>query len=413
MKNLIIFFRKNLYTSIVFIIGFFVLIGLLIYFCSNYFRLWQLILKFKLEFLFLLISGYFLYSFKYDILKTELSFNAFIIYISNIILYIEPNSGESGLLNYNFNALVLILFFLFLYFLIQIFIYLFFKKLTIYKLELIIVRIVLWALIIIFVNYIIYFLKINIVNLQFKDIILIPFILLSHTIIKLIFSFFERTIQRKYFDFFYQVISFIVVDTILILFAILLGSIYRKIDLINTAIFISFLAIVVSLMKYIINKNSLNIVFYHINSFLEFNDLYNIEYPPLLPIDFKIDLEKILNKNIKYIGFVVLKVVNGNTEEIILKLKENNKKYRYYIYKDNICFMYPIFNSDSIKDIHNIKNISGSNTIGAYCAISRSNWNYIDINYLFRILSEILNKKFRCLSNKNVIIKVKEEYIFF
>ncbi len=408
-----IFFKKNLYTSIVLITGILFIITLLVYFSTNYFRLWQLLIKFKLEFIFLLISGYFLYSFRYDILKTELSFNSFIIYISNIILYINPNSDNTALINYNLKALVLILFFIFIYFSIQIPIYIFFKKLTVYKLELILIRILLWTLIIIIINYIIYFFKINIINIKFKDIILIPLIIACHIVIKLLFAFIEKSIQKKYFHFLSQTLSVILIDIIFILFSILLGSIYRKIDMLNTALFISFLAIVVSLMKYFINKNSMNIVFYYLNSFLSFKDLYNLEYSPILPIDIKIDLDKIINIKIKYFTFIVFKIMDNK----ILDL--NNKdldKYKCYIYKTNyICLILPIMTSNDIKEIYNIKNkLSMKNKIcGCYCAVSRKNWNYIDINLFFKTLSELLDKKSRYIQDRNVIIKIKEEYIFF
>ncbi|HOJ64090.1 MAG TPA: hypothetical protein PLE45_06685 [Spirochaetota bacterium] len=410
--KILFFLKRNLYTTIVFIVGALLTLGLIIYFSFNCFRLWQLLLKFKIEFLFLLISGYFLYSFRYDIMKTELSFNAFIIYMSNIILYINPNSEDYGLVNYNSRALVLIIFFVFIYFLIQIPIYLFFKKLTIYKIELILVRIILWTIIIIVINYIIYILKINIINLELKDLILIPFILLVHIIIKLIFSFLERSLQKKYFHFVSQILSFTLIDTIFILFAILLGSIYRKIDLLNTAFFISFLAIVVSLMKYIINRNSLNIVFYYLNSFIDFKNLYNLEYSPILPLDIKIDIDKILDKKIRYLAFVVFRIEDAKIEDILLKLSDKFKKYRFYIYKNYICFIQPVVDFESIKEIHNIKKILDNKIKACYCPVSKSNWNYIDINYLFKILSEILDKKIRNV-NRNIIFKVKEEYIFF
>lgn len=416
--KIVIFFKKNLYTSIVLLTGILFIIILLFYFSFNYFRLWQLLLKFKIEFFFLLISGYFLYSFRYAISNIELSFNAFIIYISNIILYINPNSDEIGLINYNLKALVLILFFIFIYFLIQIPIYIFFKKFTIYNFELILVRILLWTVIIFIINYIIYFFKINIINLQFKDILLIPLILTSHIIIKILFLFLEKSLRKKYFNFILQGLSSLLIDIIFILFSILIGSIYRNINILNTALFISFLAIVVSLMKYFISKNSMNIIFYYLNSFVNFRDLYDLTYSPILPLDIKIEINKVINSKIKYFIFIVFKIIDNNNINFnnIYLNNEDLKKYKFYFYKkDYICFILPLISSEDIKKIYNIKKKLSINSkiMGCYCAISRKNWNYIDINYFFKLLYEILEKKSRYIKDKDFILSVKEDYIFF
>jgi len=156
--------RLSTYTLIISIVGIIFLVGIFIFLGKNSYRLIHLIGKYKFELLFLMITGYFLYSFKYDFFNLQLSFNSFIIYISNNILKEHP-----------FKGIELVLFFLVLYLVSINIVYIITRKFDTVKLERFFLRIIMWTLLILGFNYLIYLFKINLKELRVFDILLIPF----------------------------------------------------------------------------------------------------------------------------------------------------------------------------------------------------------------------------------------------
>lgn len=407
-------FKKELtpYSITILSIGFAFILALIVYFSINSFRLIELLSKMKFEFLFLLITGFFLYSFKYDILNTTITFNAFIIYISNIILYLNLNLKD-GVLSLNFNVVVLILFFIFTYFILQIVFYAFLRKLSIYKIEIIFIRIFLWTLLIISFNYIVYVLKIDIVNLSLSNIMFILIAIFAHGFIKTLFSFIESSIQKKYLDFFGKVLMSFFVDSVFILFSILLGSIYQKIDILNMAFFISFLAIVISLFRYISSKSFENILYHKLTSIINFSYYSKDNVLPHYPLDYKIEISQIIDQSINYLTFIVIKF--SNTDEISAFYNNNIfKKINFSVVKSNCVFtVIPTKKSEYLKVIQEIFNYSEkySPEQPKICFFNarRKIWENLDVDYILKVLINKLRKKKKNTEN---IIEVMHSYIF-
>ena len=207
--------RLSTYTLIISIVGIIFLVGIFIFLGKNSYRLIHLIGKYKFELLFLMITGYFLYSFKYDFFNLQLSFNSFIIYISNNILKEHP-----------FKGIELVLFFLVLYLVSINIVYIITRKFDTVKLERFFLRIIMWTLLILGFNYLIYLFKINLKELRVFDILLIPFLIAGHSLIKFIFTFLETAIKKKYVDYFTKYLVYIIIDSIFIFFSIIVGSVY-------------------------------------------------------------------------------------------------------------------------------------------------------------------------------------------
>ncbi|OHD15270.1 MAG: hypothetical protein A2Y34_06030 [Spirochaetes bacterium GWC1_27_15] len=390
------FFKKHnitLYTILILIIGITFFSFIIIYLINNYFRLANLIVKYKFELIFLLITGYFLYSFKYDFFSMRISFNSFIIYISNNILK-----------EHHYKGIELIFFFIIVYFLSQFFIGLLTKGLNTEKIEKFFMRIVMWTILILVFNFLISLLKINITNLSVKDILLIILLFIPHSIVKILFSYFEALLKGKYIDFLNKYLTYLIIDCIIIFFSILVGNVYSKIGILNTAFFIAFLAIVISLIRYISNYTFGLVSYFSINSFINPNFLYKDYKIPQIFLGKKIEINNLIDKSIKYFAFVTISSKNDNfTREFLENLP---KDYKFYLINNTLTTIIPLENL-SIENITNLKNLTTDCFYG-YCIIERKYFENIDIIYIFRSILNISKK----IKSESDIVEIKQNLIF-
>ena len=423
-RKLHYFLKKELtpYNITVFCIGIVFIIADIVYFSVNSFRLQQLLINNQFEFLFLLLTGFFLYGFKYDILNVPVTFNAFIIYTANIVLYIDKNM-DNGQLTFNSHVIVLIVFFIFTYLIIQLLLYIVFRKITIYKAAIILVRIILWTTEIVVFNFFIYKLHIDMADLHLSDVMWLLMLVVIHNMIKIMFQLFERSLQRKHMDLFNMALSFVLTDSIFMLFAILLGSIYSKIEILHLSFFIAFLAIVISIVRYITNKNSQNTVFFKIMSFIDrrrVNDVFLSDYA-FYPND-KVDLTYIFRQEIYYLDFVMIKFADQECAKQFVSSRNGIKSSIFCFFDsstDTVCSILPDTKYDYHKQINKIKlDIESKYPCGfniAHCSVRKRFWHIIDTEYIFKVLRHKLNPlRFGkdALPLTKQIIEVDQKYIF-
>ncbi|MBP5706575.1 MAG: hypothetical protein J6W76_04775 [Spirochaetales bacterium] len=423
-RKLHYFIKKELtpYNITVFCIGILFIIADIVYFSMNSFRLQQLLINNQFEFLFLLLTGFFLYGFKYDILNVPVTFNAFIIYTSNIVLYIDKNM-ENGQLNFNSHVIVLIVFFIFTYFLIQLLLYIVFRKITINKAAIILVRMILWTTEIVVFNFFIYKLHIDMAALHLRDVLWLLMLVVIHNLIKIMFQLFERSLQRKYMDFAQMAVSFVMTDSIFMLFAILLGSIYSKIAILHLSFFIAFLAIVISIVRYITNKNSQNLAFFKIISFIDrrgAKDVFVPEYP-FYPSE-KADLSFVFRNEIYYLDFVMIKFDNPESAAQFVSSRSIIRSSIFCFLdskNDTVCSILPDTKYDYRKQIARLqadleKKFEQGWTI-AHCGVRKRFWHLIDTEYIFKVLNHKLNPirlSKSAVKPTKEIIEVDQKYIF-
>ncbi len=423
-RKLHFFLKKELtpYNVTVFCIGILFIIADIVYFSVNSFRLQTLLINNQFEFLFLLLTGFFLYGFKYDILNVPVTFNAFIIYTANIVLYIDKNM-ENGQLTFNSHVIVLIVFFIFTYFIIQMLLYIVFRKITIYKAAIILVRIILWTTEIVVFNFFIYKLHIDMAELHLHDVMWLLMLVVIHNLIKIMFQLFERSLQRKYMNFFNMALSFVMTDSIFMLFAILLGSIYSKIEILHLSFFIAFLAIVISIVRYITNKNSQNLTFFKIISFIDrrsAKDFFVPEYA-FYPSE-KADLTYIFRNEIYYLDFVMIKFDNPEAASQFVSSRTSLRSSIFCFLdskNDTVCSILPDTKYDFHKQINRLKSDIEKKTDSgwtlAHCGVRKRFWHLIDTEYIFKVLNHKLNPiRLGKAAKKPLpqIIEVDQKYIF-
>lgn len=466
--------RELIYAFCVLLFGIVFCINLVFYFSraeNSDIILFSLIRKNYKVFLFLFLTGHFLSSFKHSIYGMSITFNAFLVYISNNILKSDVYQGQ-----------VLVYFFIFGYFLSLLIVHIIFNGLSLKIFEQLFVRILLWSVLVFAFNTFLANFSINIINLTVRDVLMIPVFVLIHIGIKSVFVISERLLQKKYYSFVQHTLPYIIMDSIFIYFAIIVGSvylnfiqfsaigggIYKQIGLLNTAFFISFLAIAISLTIYIIQRESRNTLFYNIHSFFPPEVLYNKKIFPYLPVVRKHNLKTILHSSVTSLTFVVFSahdfiknfdtiisnksvrlfvvdkkficcILTTKSLEIPKRIKRRQfeshfldkledysdksfilKKYTpkgdEYVLSEEIdpdeeekiqfIFDAVSFNVSLLKSDLDQKYHTSFNAI--YCKIDRKLWNNINIHYLYKILF------FKLKSNRRRadIMKVNQTYIF-
>lgn len=387
--------RISLYTIIISVLGLIFLGCIVAFLIANNYRLLNLILKYKFELLFLLATGYFLYSFKYDFFNLQLSFNSFIIYISNNILKDAP-----------FKGIELVLFFIVIYFMSIFLFSIIVNRFDVVKLERFFLRIIMWTILIITFNYLIYIFKIDINELRVVDILLIPILIAVHSLIKFIFTFFETIIKKKYADYFTKYLIYILIDSIFIFFSIIMGSVYSKIGILNTSFFIAFLAVIIMLVRYLSSYNYEHILYYSINSFIDSENISPNNFFNYLPLKKRINLNHFIRQDIKYLLFITIKL--KDSRKMDKKLKEQlPHQYKYYLIDLSTIVTVIPFGEKQLSFINEIKNKIGECYL-IYSFIERKYWNNIEISYIFKSFLNI----FKNIKEPSDIIEIEEDKIF-
>ncbi|HBD94794.1 MAG: hypothetical protein A2015_09345 [Spirochaetes bacterium GWF1_31_7] len=350
---------------------------------QDYFRVVLLFRKYYIEFLFLLITGYFLTSFSYDLLGIKITFNAFIIYVSNNIMK-----------NYTMKGIELIYLFILIYFITQnILIYFVFNKFSKNKtfdfFTKIFSNVFMWCILITAYNFLLQLFNIKITSLRIIDIFFAFLIIVFHNGIKTIFVLFDLLQNRKYYLFFYHSLPYIIVDSLFIYFSIILGSVYQTIGILNTAFFIIFLAIAMSLTKFVTRIEVDNTIFFSIHSFLTIDDTDNGILFDRFPLNNKSNiLENVTYKNETHFTFVVIDCKNDTILNQIKKKKIS--KYRFFLIKNKYLYTIRPSSTCDINEIRSILfEIFQTDIAVSYCKIAINNLYSVNLNYIFRIL---LNK---------------------
>lgn len=356
--------------------------------------------EYLIEILFLFITGNFLYSFKYEIMSVKITFNAFIIYVSyNIIC------------NTNAEYIYGVYFFIFVFFIFQLVIEVFDKKEIIEVIDNFYDRFIMWTFLIFVFHKVNDFIHLELSHFYLRQLLIIPLYITIHLIIKAVVTITERLFQSRYYNFYYHTLPFIFFDSLFIFFSIIIGNVYNKIGIFNTAMFISFLVITISLVKYTTQFDLNNIIFYSMHSFLPvklFNRMY--KFNPNLPIFNQVKLDKIIDKKVSHLIFISIYFPGGFSANKIDwdTLEKNNIKF-YSIKNLYLCSV--IADCDLIKFYEMkdeiIKLHFDQKTKIAYTKIHRTQWSQINTNYIFRILTFTLkNKKSKSENN------ITTDYIF-
>lgn len=390
--------------SVVFIFISFVNIFFICSIFQDSFRIGILFQKYVLEIIFLLITGVFLYSFNYRIMGIPISFNAFIIYVSNNILK-----------SFNIKGIEIVYLFVIIYF-FTLFIYNFISFFLNHKIQfssvLIIVEnmlasILMWSILITVYNTLSVFFKININYLKVIDVILLLIIILVHQIIKTFFTYLSFLIEGKYYSFSYHTAPYLIIDSIFIYFSLILGSVYHSIGILNTALFIIFLAISFSFTKFV-SKHQ-DILFYSIHTFLNPNDTkQKLFFVSESPRGFNEEVD--IDKEIKCLFFVVI-----DLHEVIPQQYEFDSRFlkntdRFFLLR-NRFFCTAVAHQEKIGNYKiRIGKFVKKRVRLAYCVIDKKYFSCINVNYIFKILIS------RLKLNKNSseeIIDVKQKYMIY
>ncbi|MCG8571712.1 MAG: hypothetical protein MJB14_16375 [Spirochaetes bacterium] len=398
MENFIKWFSKRIpffYCMVVIVIGILVIIEIITQLIGIRFRLTILFQKYFIEFLFLLFTGHFLYSLRYEVLGIPITFNTFIIYISNFLL-----KGDY------FKGIELVYLFIVVYFLSQLLVSLIGKKYSLEIIESIMMRIIMWYVLIYIFNYLTAYFKIDIVNLTIRDILIVLLLILIHLTIKAILVTTERLFQRKYYNFFQHTLPYIVIDFLFIYFSLILGSVYQKIGLLNSAFFISFLAVGVYLTSYITKKEYDNNLFYALHSFFQPIPIYQKAIFPFLPVNRNLSLDRVLNKSIYSLTFICF--YQGDFIKTIPVTTKSIKSRFFIANKQFICSIIPGRSPEAIDDLKSqLEKVYKTDFYCAYCSIDRQHWHLINLNYIFRVLFYRLKKH----KEKEIILALKQDYI--
>lgn len=396
-KKIDFYLNKNnisKFSITVFIIGALFFIGIIIFFALNSLHVRLLLKSHLTEFVFLLLTGYFLISFKYEILSIPISFNAFIIYMSYCILT-EPQS----------NDILLVILFIVVYFVSVLIIYTATRTLTIYRIEQFFIRSILWTILIIVFNFILHSFKIDINTMRFKTILFIPLLIFIHAIIKISFSIVERFFKKRYGAMLQQTVTFIIIDSIFLFFSIILGTIYNKITMLHTAFFIAFLALIVSLTRYITRKYDESLRFYSLQSFITPEIGKKQNNIPFLPLHERILTKNIFGNKINYISFIIF----FNIEKYELSIPQKITNLRFMKLNEYCISTIQFIEKEDKDQILNFnKKYFDKNTKVVYCNVHRKFWDFIDVSLIFKVLFKFINK----FNSESDIKRVDQSFIF-
>lgn len=388
------------YSIIVVIVGTLFTLYMLFYLFRDPFKLLILFQKHIREFFFLILTGHFLYSLKYEIMGTPITFNALVIYISNSILK-----------GYHFKGIELVYLFILFYFASQLAVYFINKEFSLLTLETILMRVLMWSILIYLFNRLTLLMTIDMTNIV-DNLLFIPLIALLHFLVKMFFMTGERFLQRKYYNFFQHTLPYLVIDSILLYFAIIVGSVFNKIGLVSTALFISFLAIVLSLTNYISKREFADYQFYSIHSFFKAHALYlKGELFPFIPVYKKRTLKELLPVSIETLIFITIYSKETDFEKLELNRQNELLWGESTFFQPNKNSLTTVLINKDKAQLEELKmmleRVSGSPVTLACSFIERKNWDSINTNNIFRILLFELKKK----KKGSDIIYIEQDYI--
>lgn len=357
-------------------------------------RFYFLFSKHILKFIFLLMTGFFLYCLNYQIVGMRVSFNAFIIYISNNLLK-----------DFNMKGLEIVYFFVFVYFILTLLYQCFYLRHNLTKRNIFnivcstLTSIIMWLFLITTYNFLIESFNIHFSQLHVIDTLFFFIIILVHHIQKTLFVFLNLKFEHKYYNFYYHSVPYLLSDSIFIYFSMILGSVYQSIGILNMSFFIIFLAFVFLIIK-IMNENIASSArFYSICSFIDFDFFQNKKnYFNVPQIGRKYDF---LNEELPdYV--VIIAVTPDSADKNIAFDDEIPINKRFFLYRKKF-FCSILKSKDEIKSIiPAFESFFHGNARFSFCTISTDKLRQLPIDYIFSILIHKLKLKRRM--NENMIV---------
>lgn len=365
------------------------------------FRFYLLFSKHILKFIFLMLTGFFLYCLNYQIIGMRVSFNAFIIYISNNLLK-----------DFNMKGLEIVYFFVFVYFTLTFLYQCFCLRHNLTKRNIFniiystLTSILMWLFLITTYNFMIEKFNIRFSQLHVVDTLFFFVIILVHHIQKTLFVFLNLKLEHKYYNFYYHSVPYLLSDSIFIYFSMILGSVYQSIGILNMSFFIIFLAFAFLIIKIISENIASNARFYSICSFIDSdffqNDKNYFNAPKMLGKKYDF-----LNEELPDSVLVIAITPDSADKEIEFDDKIPINK-RFFLYRKR--FFCTVLKSkeeiDSIKRA--FEQFFQSNARFSFCTISAQMIRQLPIDYIFSILIHKLKLKRRIKEN---MITVSNNYI--
>jgi hypothetical protein len=376
---------KRIYNISIIVIAtsFLAILGVLI-FKEEPIRLYGLINKYYIEIIFLFATGYFLYSFGYDVSNIRISFNSFIIYCASNIL------KDSG----TFQNIAFVFLFALIYITSQYIVEIILNRKFIFdKFIEYLMKIILWGTLIYLYNLILVLFNFNIkdVDIKFINILVVIIIIISHSLIKSLFTFIESIPNEKRAKSITQFIIYLSIESFLILYAIIIGSIYQTIGILSTATLVIFFALVIIFSKFLIHYNYNLEILFALAFFLRKAPVRFSFYRTIKPFD-------VVNKSIKELIFVVFDDYEGR-DELDLKFIK--------IKRD---FLSTIINIEDTTDrFAELEPIIENSRRVVFCRFKRENFEKIDIFFVFRVLNRKI-KKMDSNSSLKSPLELKEDF---
>ena len=346
------------------------------------------------------MTGFFLYCLNYQIVGMRVSFNAFIIYISNNLLK-----------DFNMKGLEIVYFFVFVYFTLT-FLYQCFclrhnltKKSVFNIAYATLTSVMMWLFLITTYNFMIDKFNIRFSQLHVIDTLFFFIIILVHHIQKTLFVFLNLKLEHKYYNFYYHSVPYLLSDSIFIYFSMILGSVYQSIGILNMSFFIIFLAFAFLMIKIISENIASSARFYSVCSFIDFDFFQNRKnYFNVPQIGKKYDF---LNEELPD-SVLVIAITPDSVNKNIVFGDEIPINKRFFLYRKKF-FCSVLKSKDEIESIvFAFENFFHGNVRFSFCAISTDKLRRLPIDYIFSILIHKLKLKRRIKEN---MIVVSNNYI--
>lgn len=361
------------------------------------FRFYFLFSKHILKFIFLLLTGFFLYCLNYEIIGMRVSFNAFIIYISNNLLK-----------DFSMKGLEIVYFFIFTYFILTFLYQCFYlknrnrlsRKSIFNIIYSSLTSILMWLFMITTYNFVIEKFNISFSHLHVIDTLFFFVIILIHHIQKTLFVFLNLKLEHKYYNFYYHSVPYLLSDSIFIYFSMILGSVYQAIGILNMSFFIIFLAFSFLIIKIISENIASNGRFYSICSFVDSKLFENNRNYFVVPAIFqkKYDfLQEELPDSVLLIAITPSKSDTINFDETIPLTK------RFFLYHKRF-FCSILKSKDEIPEIISVfEQFFQDKVRFSVCSVSSEKLRQLPVDYIFSILIHKLKLKRRKNESKIIV----------
>lgn len=399
-KKMVAFFYKMF--CILLLLFIIVIEGLFLCFIfRDPFRFYFLFSKHILKFIFLLLTGFFLYCLNYQIIGMRVSFNAFIIYISNNLLK-----------DFNMKGLEIVYFFVFVYFVLTFMYQCFCLRHNLTRRSIFniiygtLTSVMMWLFLITTYNFLIEKFNISFSQLHVIDTLFFFVIILVHHIQKTLFVFLNLKLEHKYYNFYYHSVPYLLSDSIFIYFSMILGSVYQSIGILNMSFFIIFLAFAFLIIKIISENIASSARFYSICSFID-SDFFqnNKNY---------FDVPQMIGKKYDFLNeelpdsVLVIAVTPDSADKNFVFDGEIPINKRFFLYRKKF-FCSVLKSKDEINStILAFEDFFHGNVRFSFCTISADKLRRLPIDYIFSILIHKLKLKRRIKEN---MIVVSNNYI--